>query len=51
MRKSKLVFIIIAIVFFIIMTIIAIDISSRTSFPGQNKAPVEQMETDTTTND
>jgi len=51
MRKSKLLFILLVIVFFIIMLIIAIDFSSRTSFPGQNKVPAEQTSNDSTSND
>ena len=51
MRKSKLVLAILAIVFFIILVIIAIDISSRTNFPGQKESPPEQVKPDTTIND
>ena len=44
MRKSKLIFVVLAIIFFLIMAIIAFDISSRTSFPGQNKSTTEELD-------
>jgi len=50
MRKSKLVFIIFAIVFFIILIIIALDISSRTKFPGPQKPASEQSDNKTSVN-
>jgi hypothetical protein len=46
MRKSKFLFIILAIVFFVILALIAIDISSRTSFPGQNNSSTEQEDSE-----
>ena len=44
MRKSKLIFIALAIIFFVILVLIAIDISSRTSFPGQTKSTTEELD-------
>lgn len=48
MSKSKLLFIIISIVFVIILIIFAIDISSRTTFPGKKKPAIEQIDNDST---
>ena len=48
MQKSKLLFVILAIVFIVILVIVAIDITSRTNFPGQNKSPSEKIESDST---
>jgi hypothetical protein len=46
MRKSKLLFGILALIFIIILVLVAIDISSRTTFPGQHKQEIEKVETD-----
>jgi len=48
MSKSKLLFVIISIVFVIILIIFAIDISSRTTFPGKKKPATEQIDNDST---
>jgi Flp pilus assembly protein CpaB len=38
MKRSKLIFLIIAILFFVILAIIAFDIANRTTFPGKKPA-------------
>lgn len=43
MRRSKLVFIILAVIFLIILALIAMDFSSKTSFPG--KKNVDSVDT------
>jgi hypothetical protein len=48
MRKSKLLFGIFALIFIVILVLIAIDISSRTTFPGQHDRETEEVEVDAT---
>ena len=44
MKRSKLVFLIIAIIFFVILAIIAYDIAMKTTFPGKrSKKPVVEQ--------
>jgi len=47
MSKSKLVFLVLALFFILLLILFAIDISSRTSFPGQDKSNPEIIEADT----
>jgi hypothetical protein len=51
MRKSKLLFGIIALIFVIILVLIAIDISSRTTFPGRHNQDTEAVSVDSATVD
>ena len=46
MSKSKLVFVVLSVIFIIILIIVAIDISSRTTFPGKKKQGTEQFDSD-----
>ncbi|MFT6867121.1 MAG: ABC-type cobalt transport system substrate-binding protein [Cyclobacteriaceae bacterium] len=43
MKKSKKIFLIIAIIFVIIMILIGIDINSRTTWPGSKKNLPERL--------
>jgi ABC-type cobalt transport system substrate-binding protein len=47
MRKSKLLFVVLAVVFIVILVLIAIDFSSRTTFPGHRGATNGQVDADT----
>ena len=44
MKRSKKIFLAIAVVFLVIMIIIGYDISSRTTFPGAKKNLKERIE-------
>lgn len=44
MKKSKLLFLILSILFLLILIWIAMDISSRTTFPGHKKPATEKVE-------
>ncbi|MEN8248455.1 MAG: hypothetical protein ABFS32_05950 [Bacteroidota bacterium] len=44
MKRSKLIFLILSVIFIIIMILIAMDFSSRTRFPGDGQ-PVEEVDT------
>lgn len=41
MKRSKLIFLLLAVLFFIILALIAYDIARRTTFPGNNSEQPE----------
>jgi len=43
MKKSKLIFLILAVIFFVIVLVIAYDISSKTTHPGAKSKNQEQL--------
>jgi hypothetical protein len=45
MKRSKIVFLILAAIFFLAMMYVAYDISSRTSFPGTDKKNQDKTDT------
>jgi hypothetical protein len=45
MKRSKLLFLIFAIIFFVILAIIAFDIAKRTTFPGKKPSEPATEET------
>ena len=46
MSKKKLVFVVLSLIFICALILIGLDFSSKTSFPGQKKENVEQIEVD-----
>ncbi|MEQ9298583.1 MAG: hypothetical protein RIF33_08470 [Cyclobacteriaceae bacterium] len=44
MKKSKKIFLLLSLIFLIIMILIGIDISSKTTFPGSKKNLKERIE-------
>lgn len=37
MKRSKKIFLVVALIFIVLVLVVAYDISQRTTFPGQNK--------------